>query len=152
MSAVYNLIQSSLRSKRAILTYKALYPNIPRFLTEEDWIFSVEVEAVLRISKDNVILSQHEKKLNAAFGPVARRYAHKKLTSDTLSIINMNVWDGKSKISPRIMMDVNDMSTAGRICRKWAILELERRFFGNDGEEIFDDTMMVDACNEVNQS
>ena len=54
MSAVYNLIQSSLRSKRAILTYKALYPNVPRFLTEEDWIFSVEVEAVLRISKDNI--------------------------------------------------------------------------------------------------
>ena len=31
MSAVYNLIQSSLSSKRALLTYKALYPNIPRF-------------------------------------------------------------------------------------------------------------------------
>ena len=99
---------------------------------------------MLRISKDNVILSQHEEKLNAAFGPVARRYAHKKLTSDTLSIINMNVWDGKSKISPRIMMDVNDISTAGKIYRKRAILELERRFFGNDGEKIFDDMMMVD--------
>ena len=48
---------------------------------------------MLRISKDNVILSQHEEKLNAAFGPVVRRYAYKKLTSDLLSIINMNVWD-----------------------------------------------------------
>ena len=110
---------------------------------EEDWNFSVEVEAVLQISKDNVIFSQHEKKLNAAFGPVARRYTHKKLASDRLSIINMDTWDGKSKISPRIMMDVNDMSTEGRICRKRAMLELERQFFGNDGEEIFEDMMTV---------
>ena len=110
---------------------------------EEDWNFSVEVEAVLQISKDNVIFPQHEKKLNAAFGPVARRYTHKKLASDRLSIINMDTWDGKSKISPRIMMDVNDMSTEGRICRKRAMLELERQFFGNDGEEIFEDMMTV---------
>ena len=67
---------------------------------------------------------QHEKKLNAAFGPVARSYTHKKLASDRLSIINMDTWDGKSKISPRIMMDVNDMSTEGQICRKRAMLEL----------------------------
>lgn len=101
------------------------------------------MEAVLRISKDNVIFSQHDKKLNAAFGPVARRHAHKKLASDRLSIINMDAWDGKSKISPRIMMDVNDISTEGRVCRKRAMLELERRFFGNDGEEIFEEMMMV---------
>ena len=42
------------------------------------------------------------------------------------------------------MMDMNDMSTEGRICRKQAILELGWRFFGNDGEEIFDNMMMVD--------
>ena len=41
MSAVYNLIQSSLRSKRALLTYQALYFNVPTFLKEEDWNFSV---------------------------------------------------------------------------------------------------------------
>ena len=54
MSAVYNLIQSSLRSKRALLAYKAMHPSAPRFLKEDDWNFSVEVEAVLCISKDNV--------------------------------------------------------------------------------------------------
>ena len=86
---------------------------------------------------------QYEKKLNAAFGPVARRYAHKKLTSERLSIIDMDAWDGKSKIFPMIIMDVNDMSTEGRICRKRTILELEQRFSGNDCEEIFDNIIMV---------
>ena len=53
-------------------------------------------------------------------------------------------------------MGVNDMSTEGRICRKCAILELKRHFFRNDGEEVFDNMMMVDMtkmnlidCEEV---
>ena len=79
MSAVYNLIQSSLRSKRALLTHKTVYPNVPRCLKEEDYNFSIEVEVVIRISKDDIIFSQHENKINTAFGPVARRYAHKKV-------------------------------------------------------------------------
>lgn len=89
-------------------------------------------------------MREEDKKLNAAFGSAARRYAHKQLPSERLSMINMDPWDGEIKISPRIMIDVNDMSTDGWYCRKWAILELDRRFFDIKGEERFDDMMMID--------
>ena len=54
MSAVYNIMQFSLRSKCDLLTYKEMCPCVPRFLKENYWNFAMEVEAVLCISKDNV--------------------------------------------------------------------------------------------------
>jgi len=48
----------------------------------------------------------------------------------------MELWGNIMK-APRIDVDVNTFSDAGRLCRTRAILETGRRFFGNTEEEIF---------------
>ena len=53
-------------------------------------------------------------------------------------MIDIESWSAYSKV-PRLEKDVHDMSEAGRICRKRAILETERRFFGNDTEDTYDE-------------
>ena len=55
----------------------------------------------------------------------------------------MDSWDGKSTIAPRMTINVNDMSDNMRTCRMRAILELERRFFGNKEEYVFEDNEHV---------
>ena len=108
ISSVYNLVQYYLRAKRSLLSYRALYPNtVPELLDNDDWAFTVEVEDILKISKDNVVFSQNEIKLNASFGVVSRRYAHEKITEDNLSIIDMDHWDGTNNISQQKVINVN---------------------------------------------
>ena len=132
ISSVYNLVRLSMRAKRSLLAYKDLYPNtVPELLDNDDWKFTVEVEAILRIIKDNVVLSQNESKLNADFGVFDRRYAHEKITGDNLSIIDMDNWDGTKNISQLKVINVNYMYINGRNFRKRYIIELERRIFKN---------------------
>ena len=92
----------------------------------------MEVEAILRIRKNNILLSQNESKLNSAFGVVARRYAHKKITGDNLSIIDMDNWGGIKNTAQQKVINVNYMSINGRNSRKQDIIELERPLFQNE--------------------
>ena len=115
-----------------MLAYRALYPNtVPKFLDNDDWTLKMEVEYILRISRDNVVLSQNESKLNADFGVFDRRYAHEKITGDNLSIIDMDNWDGTKNIAQLKVINVNYMYINGRNFRKRYIIELERRIFKN---------------------
>ena len=63
----------------------------------------------------------------------------------------MDSWDGKSRIAPRMTINVNDMSDNRRTCRMRAILELERHFFGNKEEYVFEDNESV-TFTELNLS
>ena len=47
----------------------------------------VRDKAILKLSKDNAVISQNEEKLNAVYGPVARHFLHTKLTSGSLDMI-----------------------------------------------------------------
>ena len=115
MSSVYNLVQLSLIDKRSLLSYRYFYPNtVPDFIDNDEWKFTVEVESIFLIIRDNGFLSQNESKLNAAFGLVARRYVHEKITGDNLSIIDMDNWDGTNNIDQRKVINVNYMSINGR--------------------------------------
>ena len=79
-----------------------------------------------------MFLSQNESKFNAVFGVVFRRYAHKKITGDNLSIIDMDNWGGIKNTAQQKVINVNYMSINGRNSRKQDIIELERPLFQNE--------------------
>ena len=97
-----------------------------------------EIEAILKLSKDNMVISQNEEKLNAAYGPVARRFLHTKLTSGSLDMIQTN-WSSTQTRVPRRSVKTNTFSAEGQNCLKRATLEVEQRFFDNETEELFAD-------------
>ena len=134
MSSTYNLVRSTLRLKRALGIYCTLHMDSP-FLSDSDWAFCVEVEAILRVSKALVTFSQTENQLIAAYAPVLRKKVHTQLKGNKLDIINVSEW--QNQIHPsRTSADVDSFSSAGRECRRRALLETERRFFGNRSENI----------------
>ena len=121
-----------------MLAYRDLYPNkVPEFLDNDDWLFISEDEAILRISKENVVLSQNETKLNAGFGVFYRPYAHEVITGDNLIIIDMDNWDGNKNISEQKLINVNYMSINVINCSKQAILKFEQHFFQYEREGVF---------------
>ena len=61
MSSTCDLVLSTLRLKRALGICCTLYVNRP-FLSDSDWTFCVEVEAMLRVSKD--IVTFHRRGIN----------------------------------------------------------------------------------------
>lgn len=134
ISSRHNLVRSSLRLKRAVTMYFGQY-QLPQLSSEEDWEFCREVEAVLNILKDVSTLVQNEKGLYAAYGPVMRMELHKKLNSDTMEIIDVNNW-GKTPKAPRVTVDVATWSDKGKECKQRALLECERKFFGNRSEDV----------------
>jgi len=75
-------------------------------LDEGDWKFAVEMEAILSVGKDLVVMAQTETKLNAAYGPVLRKDAHKKYTAETMMVIDVDNWKNTTRAS-RIPVDVN---------------------------------------------
>ena len=90
----YYLLRSSLRLKQSLTMYFGLY-QIPQKLDENEWEFAREVEAVLCISKEVIVLSQNEKLLNAAFGPVMKIKLHNSLNSKTMKMIDLANLGGK---------------------------------------------------------
>ena len=137
MSSYHELVRSSIRVKRSLELYLLTHRNEPNssitpYLTDADWKFAFEVEAILNISKAMVTISQNEVYLNAAYGPVVRNVAYKKLTSEKMLVIDEPNW-GKTRVAPRIEINVDTFTDNGKECRERAILECERRFFGHDG-------------------
>ena len=137
----YYLLRSSLRLKQSLTMYFGLY-QIPQKLDENEWEFAREVEAVLCISKEVIVLSQNEKLLNAAFGPVMKIKLHNSLNSKTMKMIDLNNWE-KNARAPRIEVDIATWSPEGIECKNRALLECERRFFGNKSEEVFGNNRFI---------
>jgi len=134
ISSVYNLLRSSLRLKRSLQMYYTAY-NLQPYLSDVDWIFCREAEAILRASKIMVTLVQTETKLIAAFAPIIRKNLHDALTSDTMDLICDRGWTDQAH-PPRVPIDVNDFSDGGRAWGRRALLETERRFFDNDSDDL----------------
>ena len=143
MSSFHGLVRSTLKIKKSLDLYFATRRNehnstVNDYLNAEDWNLALEMEAILNISKDLVTISQTETKLNAAYGPVVRNATYRKLVSDRIEVIDIDNW-GATHRAPRKEADVNTFSRIGRICRKRATLECERRFFGHSGEVTMDE-------------
>ena len=134
MSRICNLVRSTLRLKRALGIYCALCVDGP-FLSDSDWAFCVETEAMIRVSKDIVTFLQTENQFIASHAPVLRKKVRTQLKGNKLDIINVPEWQNQMR-SYRRSVGVGSFSSAGREHRRRALLEKERRFFGNRSENI----------------
>ena len=64
-------------------------------------------------------------------------HTHNLLTADTLSIIDLEEEvPPKLKELPRRQVPVTDLSPRAAECLRRAVLELQRRFYGIDGEDV----------------
>ena len=90
------------------------------------------------------MFSQNERCFNAAHGAVVRNATYNLLKSDVVKVIDIDAWRSTTR-APRKEVDVNAFTTAGKECRRRAILEHERRFFGHDGKDTMDVEERVQA-------
>ena len=78
-----------------------------------------------------------------------RKKVHDDLTGSSMDLIDMPNWTTQV-IAPHISVDIDTFSEDGRECRKRALLETERRFFGNIGDEVLQD-LNVEAGLDLTQ-
>ena len=119
-------------------------------LSQDDWNLSVEVEAILNISKDLVTMSQTEILSNAACSPIVRNVTCKNLTCDKIMVICTTNWDNSTARALRKEDQVDSFSEVGWEFRARATLECERRFFVNNTNETMD-TESVQAKMKLSQ-
>ena len=105
ISSVFYLVRSSLRLKRALTIYCETF-GINTWLTEDDWRFCTEMEAILRASTTMSTLSQNEKKLISAFAPVMRKNLHDALTKKTMDIIDVKNWGNQVRFNFELVFDL----------------------------------------------
>jgi len=84
-------------------------------------------------------LSQNKEKMNGAYVGVIKKRTYEKLPAESIDLIKLDEW--KRYVRPlREAKMISNFSDAGNTCRKCAILELERRFYGDKTEFIFEGT------------
>ena len=96
-------------------------------MSTDEWDQCCEFEAILRLQQALTILSQNEKKLNASFGGIIKQKTHKKLTSTTIKLINVEQWD-KYNQPPRVTKRVDEMADVGKECLKRLLLNAKDSF------------------------
>jgi len=137
VTSIYELIKSNLYVKMPMSKF-FLEDDIPPFLSADNWEEGIEFEAVLHIQQRLTTLAQNEQKCNGAMGAVIKQHTLKTLKAPGINVIDMDRWSIYKK-PQRIRKSVFEMTEVGKICRNRAILECERRFFGNNTEEIYDE-------------
>jgi len=137
ISSVQNLLKSSVRVKQSLSIFYATTGNESPPLGVDDWKFAKEAEGILNMAKHLCTLAQNEHLHNAAYGPVAKKKLHNHLSQSSLLLIDADNWRVDQKDPPRIRVDVATFTAAGKTCLRRALLETERRFFGNRTEVVF---------------
>ena len=134
IAAVHGLLHSELRLNRALRAYELQF-NPGWAFKADDWQAVAEFEGVLNCTKVTSTLAQRERGFNGAFTPLIKTLALTKLRADELYVIDMpNV-----KISPhvpRVAIKIDNLTDMGQTARVRAILEGERRWCGNQTEEL----------------
>ena len=134
IAAVHGLLHSELRLNRALRAYEVQF-NPGWAFKADDWQAVAEFEGVLNCTKVTSTLAQRERGFNGAFTPLIKTLALTKLRADELYVIDMpNV-----KISPhvpRVAIKIDNLTDMGQTARVRAILEGERRWCGNQTEEL----------------
>jgi hypothetical protein len=134
IAAVHGLLHSELRLNRALRAYEVQF-NPGWAFKADDWQAVAEFEGVLNCTRVTSTLAQRERGFNGAFTPLIKTLALTKLRSDQLYLIDMpNV--KLSPAVPRVAVMVDNLSRMGQTARVRAILEGERRWCGNNTEEL----------------
>ena len=134
IAAVHGLLHSTLRLNRALRAYEVQYNPGWAFKTE-DWQLVAEFEGVLNCTKVTSTLAQRERGFNGAFTPLIKTLCLNKLRAKQLNVIDMPNVKLSPKV-PRVAITIDDLTSMGKTARVRAILEGERRWCGNNTEEL----------------
>ena len=135
VAAQHSLLYSCLRLKLGISLYGVTH-NMAHWPTATDWNFWREMEGVLDSVRFLTTTMQYEKKYMGAYGPVVKLYVYKRLTSDTISLVDHDNWGLKTR-APRVTVNVSELSDGGCTTLNRAVIEFERRFMGNTANTSF---------------
>ena len=134
IAAVHGLLHSELRLNRGLRAYELKF-NPGWAFKADDWQAIAEFEGVLNCTKVTSTLAQREKGFNGAFTPLIKNLALTKLRAEEMNVIDMpNVTI--SPHVPRVAIKVENLTEMGQTARVRAILEGERRWCGNETEEL----------------
>ena len=134
IAAVHGLLYSEMRLNRGLRQYELQF-NPGWAFKGEDWQNACEFEGVLDCTKVTSTLAQKEVGFNAAYTPLIKNLALTKLRATTINLIDMPSVT-KSPHVPRKAVAIDALSQMGQTARVRATLEGERRWCGNESEEL----------------
>ena len=101
------------------------------FPTDFEWQSALEVEGILHTAKPMVLFSQYESLWLGAYGPVIKSMIYRHLCNNVLQLVDLTSW-GLEPRPPQIGVAIKTFTLIGRTSLQRAILEVERRFCGNN--------------------
>ena len=134
VAAQYFLFKNNLRLNKALQHFGDVVPassKFPKILMHE-WELASGIFGVLDITRLLCTVSQYEDKYVGGYGPYLQTCVYDKLREDSLKIVDFqNVT--KSLLMPTLSVRVVmvDLPPVVQMTRSRAILEMERRIFGN---------------------
>ena len=126
--AYYMLILSLLRVNHGLKLYNQAEPTFLKAkLAKKEWQSLCEQEAVLKPSTENIIFMQTEQHYTAAFRSMSIDSMLTGMRAETFQIVDLDKVGHGSKL-PRTLKSIRDFTNVGKVTRKRAILETERRY------------------------
>ncbi|KAI9344980.1 hypothetical protein BDR26DRAFT_932541 [Obelidium mucronatum] len=137
ISSCHQLLFSIFRVNRGLRAFMSLPSEkntapCPK-LSEEEWTSLAEIEGILECTRLTTKLAQTEQQFNGAYKNLIVQLTAIKLRALELKVVDQAAI-GTSPVLPRTNVAVTHLTTIGQTCRNRAILEVERRFCGNDTE------------------
>ena len=109
--------------------------SINRQMNDREWDATAELEACLYLTKPVSKLVQTEQHPVSVFRTVLLQDLLDGLRAPTLDVINLQEV-GVSPRLPRIKVSEGTLTIVGKTCKDRCLLETDRRFAGNDSEEL----------------
>ena len=132
--AKHGLLHSFLRQNKLLRMHMTQKPANEK-MNDREWDTAAELEACLYLTKPVSKLVQTEQHPVSAFRAVLLQDLLDGFRAPTLDVINLQEV-GVSPRLPRIKVAEGTLTIVGKTCKDRCLLEAERRFAGNDSEEL----------------
>jgi hypothetical protein len=128
---------------RAIRAYAAAQQPPPTWrLDDAEWEQLAELEAVMEVCAQATTLVQTEQYAMAALDWLIKQAVLDGLRADHLMVVNLLTVSDKSEV-PRDRRSVEELSSVGKTALFRAKLEMERRYCGNDADQLNNEPVVI---------
>ena len=135
MSSQRGYLRTVARMNKGIKAYMAEHPRELPEITVDEWDAMVEFLCIFEISGLHTPIVQTEQAYTGGLGFVFKRRMLKCLRSTDQRVVDLKSITSSPNI-PMISKSTDDFTAIGKICLERAKLEAERRYCGNDGEQL----------------
>lgn len=134
ITAKHGLLHSILRLNKSLKLY-AMKNNVDWSLDTKDWDNVRFFEGILSVAGKAFKIVQHEKVFLGSLACVVKMDLLKRLRKNSIAVVDIEAVTASSRM-PRKEMLESDLSDVARECLKRARLEAERRYCGNESEDL----------------